>query len=171
MTAIERSGAWCGSSWRIRGGLVLTALAVFLGGCCGAHPDPIYIFELYLDAFDWTSEVDTSSGVDGVPPVIRVRFGDRGVTFRETELLEIYAPDGTARIPITGAVMRDFVDDVTCPADVVDYDISTLAPGTYLMVHRRSSAPEGFDAYLGEADWTTFEGEDALVTTLVVSPR
>jgi hypothetical protein len=179
MTAVERGGGvTCRPSWRIGGGLALTALAVFLSGCCFAKLEPTYSFEIVPHNYreidiDWADELPTLLGSEGAVPIriIQVRFGIHGVALRETELLEIYASlDGTARVPSPGTVRRDFVESGSCAFDLVEYDISTLAPGRYLLVHRRSSAPEGFDYYV-EADWTTFEGEDALVTTLVVSPR
>lgn len=54
-------------------------------------------------------------------------------------------------------------------SSVLDYDLASLPDGEYLMVHRRSSIPPGLSPVEAHYDWawSTFDGEDALVTTLL----
>ena len=56
-----------------------------------------------------------------------------------------------------------------CPRDWLDYDLRGLAPGEYTVVHRRSSESPGTES--PHRGWSTFEGEEALVTTFINDPR
>lgn len=82
------------------------------------------------------------------------------------ELIEIY--DGAARLEVSGVFRANrFTCGEGCFFDVVDYDLSALPDGEYQVVHRLASAPAGLRSTEGPA--TTFEGEPALVTTIVLA--
>lgn len=104
----------------------------------------------------------------GSADLARVRMGSSHVVLRDQELLQFY--DGSDPLTLTGLVARGVVASEDCPHDEVDYDLSVLPAGEYTMVHRRSSAPDGFEPYYGDVTWMTWEGEDALVTTIIRQP-
>ena len=82
-------------------------------------------------------------------------------------MFELYGPDGAIDLPV--GVLRNVPGDTEdCGSfDRVEYHFGRLPPGSYLLVHRLSSVP--MDIHLsGDAGRvTSFEGEDALVATLV----
>lgn len=79
------------------------------------------------------------------------------------EMIELYA--GSARVPLAGTYVPDVIHPGSCPNDELQYDLTALPAGEYTLIHRASSAPPGY--HTNATGWTTFEGEPALVTTLV----
>lgn len=92
----------------------------------------------------------------------------RNVELRpETELIELYLEGAAVAASVPGVLSRDVTIDqlggVSCNVDIVEYQFSELPDGVYTVVHRRSSLPEGLELSI---PWGTFDGEDALVTTI-----
>ena len=108
-----------------------------------------------------------------------VKFPVRVELEPDVDLVEFYL-DGTALASLPGRLTRAELDpgDVaaeggeegpSCLYDWLEYRFSELPPGLYTVVHRRSSAPDGLelsDISYGRLPWDTFEGEDALFTTV-----
>lgn len=102
------------------------------------------------------------------PACFDVLFPGGGVTLRADELIEVYSD--TTRVALPRAVYYGVPpDDHSCPADIVRYDLSVLNTGTYQLVHRRAAAPAGWHSAYATPEWTVFAGEEALVTTVVVT--
>ncbi len=56
----------------------------------------------------------------------------------------------------------------TCDHDTLEYALTDLPNGSYTVVHRRASVPEGLrptEQSLRGRSWMIFDGEEALVTT------
>lgn len=84
-------------------------------------------------------------------------------------MLEFYDSSGV-RMDVPGSFRHDLDSPGGCAHTGLAYEIR-LEPGEYLMVHRASSAPPGYEV-VGAAPWTTYDGERALVVGFVVpSPR
>jgi hypothetical protein len=156
---------------------IAACASLVVSGCFCPRGTPRYSFRLYGDLVsglrgggdvaivwggrsdEWVISADQA----------RVSFADAHVSLGEHELLEFY--DGPFPLNLDGVVSRGVGEPgLDCPHDEVDYDLTMLVSGEYTMVHRRSSAPEGFEAYYGDVTWMSWEGEDALVTTIVRLP-
>lgn len=69
-------------------------------------------------------------------------------------------------------VVRDRSQDNGCGIGVdVTYDLTPLERGTYTVVHRRANGTGDRLNCLEKCPWTTFDGEEALVMTLVLPTR
>ena len=67
-------------------------------------------------------------------------------------------------------VVRDREQDGGCGIGVeVTYDLTPLDPGTYTVVHRRAHGTGDRLNCIDECPWTTFDGEEALLMTLVLT--
>ncbi len=157
--------------------LFVAVCALFFAfGCCPDRGERTYFFSLSGDlisgvrgggdAITWGGRSD--GWVVSADQAV-VRFSFVNATLRDEELLEFY--DGDGPVDLRGVILRG-VNGMTedCPHDEVEYDLTVLPAGEYTMLHRRSSAPDGFEPYYGDVTWMTCEGEDALVTTIVRRP-
>ncbi len=84
------------------------------------------------------------------------------------EALEVY--QGKRRLKIPSHFEHRGPQSGSCGhAFVTTYDLSSLEPGTYTLVHRQSSGASG-EASCGKepCPWGSYQGEPALVTTLVI---
>lgn len=82
--------------------------------------------------------------------------------------IELYR--GTKRLPISSKRESPRRSDGGCGyAQITSFDLSKLEPGSYTLVHRRTSGVNNeVDCGQEACKWTTFDGEAALVTTLVI---
>ena len=82
--------------------------------------------------------------------------------------LEVYRGDDRLGVRSTHE-SRGHVDGSCGYAQVEAFDLSALEPGSYTLVHRRSSGVNG-EVHCGReaCKWGLFEGEAALVTKLVI---
>lgn len=139
---------------------MLASLGFAAAGCCGDRSGSTYSVRIGVDTFRppaWNGRTDSFRGA------VRVYLPDGAET--AGEMIEIYRD--AARVDLLGARVRRPLED-GCDADILEYRLSDLEPGSYMLVHRLSSAPRGLRADdSGMA--STFEGELALVTTLVLS--
>ena len=95
------------------------------------------------------------------------------------EVFEVYAGD-LRTMPVdpvppplelmSTEVVRDRNQDDGCGVGVdVTYDLTSLEPGTYTVVHRRANGTGDRINCTDECPWTSFDGEEALVMTLVLT--
>lgn len=84
------------------------------------------------------------------------------------EALEVYQGERRQKIP-SHFEHRGPQSGSCGHAFVTTYDLSSLGPGTYTLVHRQSSGASD-DASCGKelCAWGSYQGEPALVTTLVI---
>ena len=165
---VERRGSSPRYSWWS----IMTLAALLMGACeglacCGNSDNGDYYVKVLSEngnGGDATWNGVTSEFGPGDPDFVEVLILG-GVT-PPVEMIELY--DGPARIAISGTLARDLGTDNDCAHYGVRYDLRSLPNGEYLLVHRTSSAPpgtvlaEGYTPYL-----TTYDGEPALVTTLL----
>ena len=87
------------------------------------------------------------------PPEPMIELYDSGL--RRVDLEEMYFPDLAH-------------DHISCLHDELVYFISHLPNGEYTFVHRESLVPLGLEPF-AEETWTFFEGERALVATVILN--
>lgn len=149
---------------------LLAHAGVWLGGCCdpfraesphyGVHAGPGPLGYDTVGSLEWNGTTRGSIGAPwGYYVIVSV---DREPS---AEMIELY--DSAGRVDLVGTYRRDISNINACQNTGLVYDLSALPAGTYTLVHRASTAPPGARA-LGPS-WTTYEGERALVTTLVVT--
>lgn len=153
--------------------VVIGALACFNSSCATCPPsgpnyslDTVYLTDASWDglpaAIVWNGRT-ISELSDRDPDLLRVWLPLGASPTRE--MIEVY--DGETPVPSTGVLHRDVMPPgESCPHDGLDYDLRGLANGEYLVVHRLSSSPSGLTTHEGPA--STFDGEPALVTTIVL---
>ena len=156
-----------GSSPRCSPWTIVIVAALLMGACeelacCGNSINNHYLVSTNLGTPAWNGITTDSGGGD--PDFVEVLFAERATP--TVEMIEIY--DGPTRLAIPGTLARDLGDDHGCAHYGLRYDLRSLPNGEYLLVHRTSSAPPGMVLIEGEARYlTTYDGEPALVTTLL----
>lgn len=155
---------------------ITVALAAWGVGCdCGGGA----IYEIWIKYADfgqvfvprWGGASDECIDCDQMLVVLPV-----GVELREgREMIEFYAEGASAPAPLPGRLVRStrpivgLDEERTCDFDALEYALTDLPNGSYTVVHRRSSAPEGLSpterTLFFARSWMVFDGEEALVTT------
>lgn len=150
--------------------VLLAVLLSGLAGCCAggsqslsiwvARPAPVDACN--WDTVAWTGQTEVLQG-DSI--LVVPRSSDDPPT-----AIELY--DGDRRIPLQETT-REARCTHGCPSLRTWYRID-VAPGEYVLVHREktgSGLPVHTPGGGGKDPWTTFDGDRALVTKLVVKPR
>lgn len=151
------------------GALALAFNSGFSGCCLGGSPSNYYTFrwsyETHRSQIEWQNEAWI--GGPGNPESIIVGVPDGSLP--SATLIEVYRDDSRVEIPSEMHVeQNDARLGYECGATWIEFDLSALSGGEYLVVHRRSSELETADS---REDWARFDGEPALVTPFVIDPR
>jgi len=143
--------------------LVCAVLA--LGGCCANDPYSVE-FHLAPETICADSEYFVWNGVTEVPPGYKPVLADsKGGSERHPHLEFFDATDAPVTVPMR--TQREVMCEGGCPHTETSYDIGTLPPGDYTMVHRRKNASgHRLVTPTGDVPWGEFMGDVALVTTL-----
>ncbi|MDQ3035429.1 MAG: hypothetical protein M3Y87_23695 [Myxococcota bacterium] len=153
---------------------MLTALLLALGGCDCAEIEGYYAVVAghipdHPGTIDWDVIANPGSGRNDDDHVrVQLPLGSLPPALEMIEFFEDGRPLGIAG---TFRSRHEYQEEGTgcIRMDAVDYDLSVLPAGAYVMVHRLSRAPAGLPLQGGaEAPVTRFEDEDALVTTLIL---
>lgn len=155
--------------------VVAALLVVTLAtGCCDASTDAYGIGLLTVGAPDyavepvrWNTRVEV--GPESGAPIRGVRVWAARIAIREgQELVEFRDGEGEAlRVESTFHSVPAADPDSVCAFDAVDYDLTSLPPGEYVMIHRASDGPADL-RYDERVAWMPFEGELALTATIVL---
>lgn len=124
-----------------------------------------WLFEGSWTQIEWDESTFRSARVSSAQVVIPTG------TTPPAELIEVF--QAGSDLGLRGTLRRGaslVPIGVDASADIVEYDLSGLAPGEYTLVHRRSSESPGRTSNVPESRWSTFEGEPALINHLVVLP-
>jgi hypothetical protein len=148
----------------------LLAVLLYLvpAGCTCAPGDTTYAVQLATLARGDTFGQPVWGGISAPPPglgdlrLIRVLMTADVLPTREP--VEVFS--GSAPLALAGSPPQSVREPGSCPGFEILYDLSALPAGEYTVVHRRSHAPPGLT--MERTRWMLFEGEDALVTTLVL---
>lgn len=156
--------------------LVRTLLAIVAGlpisGCKCRDLEPAYRVNLSSTEFPEQGGMEliwgaVNRGLGMRADLLRVALRP-GTELRDgREMLEFYA-GGPTDLRIQGFSRPSVTYGENCPHDILEYSIADLDPGAYTVVHRRSSAPEGHTILNLSAVWSTFDGEDALIATVLL---
>lgn len=84
------------------------------------------------------------------------------------EPLEFYVGDERVDVPTERFEVDNQMNNGCGWSDHVEYRLGALGPGTYTVVHRRASGTGDRVSCSGGCPWTTFDGDEALIVTMVV---
>lgn len=157
--------------------LALTGLigSSAVAGCCGGGgPDSLSI---HLDRHSTFPDGTPAFGSDAP------RWGDAAtldtgdnirILFEQDaelhgDVLELYAADGS-RVPLPGDDSFAPTDNESCAHNERVYSLKMVEPGDYTLVHRRRNGTGDDLNCGGECPWTTFDGDEALVLALTITP-
>ena len=159
---------------RVSSALLVAGLASWWSaGCCefrGKHDTYSFYwrFQTIASDIEWTSPTIASRSN---PRFVMVVVPDDDIT-DPGELVEIFDADSGERMAIERSLHVNERADRrfggACTVDYVEYDLRRLPVGVYTVVHRLSSQLPGRTTMPAD-EWTEFEGEQALVTTMFVS--
>lgn len=154
-------------------GSVVCGWLLLAGGCCCEGPPLTEIWVTPTRDWadpesrrcDWRSvEWNGRTTVEAGESIVVIYQDSDDEAYVRTAI-EVYA--GTTRLPLVEATAWDHACDMGCPSPRMLYRLD-LPPGEYTLVHRaRTGAGKPVNNVV-EATWTEFEGERALVSTLVV---
>ena len=122
-----------------------------------------WLFEGTWTQIEWNETTFSSSRVTAAHVILPTG------TTPISELLQVF--QGESDLGLVGRVERNaslVPRGVDARADIVQYDLSSLPPGEYTLVHRRASESPGESSSVPRDRWTTFQGEEALVNFLIV---
>ena len=80
--------------------------------------------------------------------------------------LEFYFGGASVDVPVSMTIRDNRAENGCGTSHVWTYDMSQLPPGSYTVVHRRSSGTGDPMNCGDECPWVDFEGEDALVMVM-----
>lgn len=150
---------------RYAGVLVAVCLSVVLPECLDRWT--VYTFSWLFEGswtqIDWNETTFSSSQVTAAHVILPTG------TTPPSELLQVF--QGESDLGLVGRIERNaslVPIGVDARADIVLYDLTSLPPGEYTLVHRRASESPGRSSNVPADRWTTFQGEEALVNFLVV---
>jgi hypothetical protein len=166
------------STWWPYGVLLVVMQAAFSG--CHSHCEDVPDDLLYYYTSRARASVaprsvilwDTTETIEG-PGVLYATFPDVTVMPSGVDMFELY--DGAGARRTIGAEMfgvfpgGDVPPEISrCPYAEMEYSLESLPNGRYTLVHRLSSAPDGYMVATGGFPIETFEGEPALVTEIIL---
>jgi len=151
-------------------------LAAFASGCCAQGPD---IFTIWTAQYSsWSDPISTgcnwgtitwggTTEVVAGSSILTIYQGDDDDRMR-ADVIEVW--DGNTAMNLATETDMDHSCQTGCPSPRTLYRLD-LPPGTYTLVHRRSRGTGKAVHTPGAASedpWTTFDGEPALTSELVV---
>lgn len=159
------------------GWILLILVGVVAQACCLPYSQsPTYRFEVWSawgeSELRWQSQ--TTTPLDADPYLLSVELF--GVEDPSPEIVRFYRVDavgevsGAVRVEVEafiGAIGDEGTDHYGCQHPVVDYPLESLPNGVYLVVHPRANAPVELRPP-PPFPWTDFEGEEAVLTWLVL---
>lgn len=144
-----------------------TLLVLAAYGCCDLQDPAYFVGELDAGGGIYYVRWFQSNEANGLQNAVVNCYRWAPPDVPSPPIYELYGPDGVIDMPV--GVSRDLPgdSDVCGSYDRVEYGLGNPSPGSYLLVHRLSSVPS--DVHLtGDAGGVTiFDGEEALVATLV----
>lgn len=156
--------------------LIFAATALVVGGCC-EQGDTVHIGWNYVvhsgtgHDVPWGGEL--RSGVEGRDPgYLIVRVHPTGSAELDPNMMELFEGSTAVDVPTYQRLDRSDANnpDAACRFDWLVYDLNELGDGTFTVVWRGSTALPDHAVLNRPASPQEWEGEPALVFTLIRGP-